>query len=118
MFSAPLRRNGDVIQGSGAQRSGVPLPLIPDSHLNAPPEPEHRFRFMEVVRRKLRERRYSPRTEEAYVYWIRRFIRFHERRPPKDMGEPEVTAFLSWLAVDEEVAPSTQKQAQSALLFL
>ena len=96
----------------------MPLPLIPDSHLTAPPEAEHRFRFMEVVRRKLRGRRYSPRTEEAYVYWIRRFIRFHGRRHPKDMGEPEVTAFLSWLAVDEEVAPSTQSQAQAALLFL
>jgi len=96
----------------------MPLPLIPDSHLTAPAEPEHRFRFMEVVRRKLRERRYSPRTEEAYVYWIRRFIRFHGRRHPKDMGGPEVTDFLSWLAVEEEVAPSTQKQAQSALLFL
>jgi len=96
----------------------MPLPPIPESHLAASPEPEHRFRFMEVVRRKLRERRYSPRTEEAYVYWIRRFIGFHGRRHPKEMGEPEVTAFLSWLAVEQEVAPSTQKQAQSALLFL
>ena len=73
---------------------------------------------MEIVRRKLRERRYSRRTEEAYVYWIRRFIRFHERRHPKDMGEAEATEFLSWLAVDDHVAASTQKQAQSALVFL
>jgi hypothetical protein len=47
---------------------------------------------MEVVRRKLRERRYSRRTEQTYVHWIRRFIRFHGRRHPKDMGEDEVRA--------------------------
>ena len=70
------------------------------------------------MRRRLRERRYSKRTEEAYVHWMRRFIRFHGRRHPKDLAEPEVTAFLSALAVEEAVAQSTQKQALSALVFL
>src|SRR4029078_2454753 len=96
----------------------MPLPLIPESHLAAPPNADRALRFLEIVRRRLRERRYSRRTEEAYVHWIRRFIRFHGRRHPKDLGEPEVSAFLSSLAVDERVAASTQKQAQSALAFM
>jgi site-specific recombinase XerD len=96
----------------------MPLPLIPDSHLTAPAEPEHRFRFMEVVRRKLRERRYRRRTEETYVHWIRRFIRFHDRRHPNDMGEAEVREFLSALAVQHGVSASTQNQALAALRFL
>jgi integron integrase len=73
---------------------------------------------MEVVRRRLRERRFSPRTQEAYAGWIRRFIRFHGRRHPNEMGEPEVSAFLSSLAVERRVATSTQKQAIAALVFL
>jgi integron integrase len=93
-------------------------PLIPETHLAAPPDPTRGLRLLEIVRRRLRERRYSKRTEEAYVHWIRRFIRFHGRRHPKDMAEPEVTAFLSALAVEEAVAQSTQKQALSALVFL
>ena len=100
------------------QSTRVPPPLIPDSHLDAPPDPERRLRFMEVVRRCLRERRYSPRTQEAYVGWIRRFIRFHGRRHPNEMAEPEVSAFLSSLAVEGRVATSTQKQAIAALVFL
>jgi integron integrase len=73
---------------------------------------------MEVVRRRLRERRYSRPTEEAYVHWIRRFIVFNHRRHPRDVGEREVAAFLSMLAVTEQVARSTQNQARCALLFL
>src|SRR5215831_10797807 len=96
----------------------MPLPLIPDSHLTSPAEPEHRFRFMEVVRRKLRESRYRRRTEETYVHWIRRFIRYHVRRHPKDMGEEEVREFLSALAVQDGVSASTQNQALAALRFL
>ena len=93
-------------------------PLIPESHLNALPDPEKRLRFMEAVRRRLREHRYSPRTGEAYVHWIRRFIRFHGRRHPKEMAETEVSAFLSSLATDGELSIATQKQATSALAFL
>jgi integron integrase len=73
---------------------------------------------METVRRSLRERRYSRRTEEAYVYWIRRFIEFHGRVHPAQLGDGEVAAFLSWLAVEERVAVSTQKQATAALVLL
>jgi hypothetical protein len=69
-------------------------PLIPMSHLTAAPNPERQFRLMEIVRRKLRERRYSRRTEEAYVHWIRRYIVFHDRRHPRDLGEAEVKAFF------------------------
>jgi len=96
----------------------MPHPLIPESHLSGPPNAERKFRLMEVVRRRLRERRYSRRTEEAYVNWIRRFIRFNGRRHPKELGEEEVRQFLSHLAVEEGVAASTQKQALSALVFL
>jgi integron integrase len=73
---------------------------------------------MEIVRRKLRERRYSRRTEETYIHWIRRFIRFHGRRHPKDMGEDDVREFLSSLAVEDGVSASTQNQALAALRFL
>jgi integron integrase len=73
---------------------------------------------MEVVRRRLRERRYSRRTEEAYVHWIRRFIVFNDRRHPRVLGEQDVANFLSMLAVTEQVAPSTQNQARCALVFL
>jgi integron integrase len=63
-------------------------------------------------------RHYSPRTIEAYVRWIRRFILFYDKRHPDQMGEPEVAAFLSELASGREVSASTQNQALAALLFL
>jgi site-specific recombinase XerD len=66
----------------------------------------------------VRSRHYSPRTEEAYVGWIRRFILFHGKRHPDEMAEPEITAFLSHLATERHVAASTQNQALAALLFL
>ncbi|MEO6879235.1 MAG: integron integrase, partial [Gemmatimonadaceae bacterium] len=94
------------------------LPRIPLAHLNAPPDPARRLRLMEVVRRRLRERRYSRRTEQAYVYWVRRYIVYHGRRHPKDLGESEVRAFLSSLAVEDRVAASTQNQALAAVTFL
>ena len=73
---------------------------------------------MELVRRRLRERRYAARTEEAYVYWIRRFIVEHGRRHPTELGEADVASFLSMLALKEQVAASTQNQALAALRFL
>jgi integron integrase len=81
------------------------------------PNPDRRG-LLEVVRAALRSKHYSRRTEEAYVNWIRRFVRFHNRRHPREMGEAEVSAFLSSLAVEGHVAASTQNQALSALLFL
>ena len=95
-----------------------PLPPIPASHLNGPAEPERRLRLMEIVRRRLRERRYSVRTETAYVFWIRRFIVENGRRHPADLGESDVARFLSSLALKDQVAASTQNQALAALQFL
>jgi integrase len=66
----------------------------------------------------LRARHYSSRTEEACVQWARRFILFHGKRHPSMMGAPEINEFLSWLAVERNVAASTQNQALSALLYL
>lgn len=75
-------------------------------------------RLLDEVRRRLRLKHYSIRTERAYVAWIVRFIRFHGRTHPRQMGAVEVEAFLSSLATDGKVAASTQNQALSALLFL
>jgi integron integrase len=66
----------------------------------------------------MRTRHMSPRTEEAYIGWIRRFIIFHGKRHPVEMGEPEVTGFLSHLASHQHVSASTQNQALAAILFL
>ncbi len=73
---------------------------------------------MDVVRDELRARHYSRRTEQAYCLWIRRFLRFHGMRHPRELSEPEVNAFLTHLATHEHVSASTQTQALSALLFL
>ena len=75
-------------------------------------------RLMEQVRAEIRARHYSRRTEDAYGHWIRRFIVFHGRRHPRDLGAPEISAFVTWLAVEQRVAASTQNQALSAVLFL
>ncbi len=74
--------------------------------------------LLDAVRAEIRTRHYSPRTERADVGWIRRFVFFHGRRHPKDLGEAEVSAFLSDLAVRRNVSASTQNQALSALVFL
>lgn len=93
-------------------------PLVPEAHLRRDEEPGRRFRLLERVRAKARSRHYSPRTEQAYVDWVRRFVRFHGRRHPSTMGEREVAAFLIHLATEKRVSASTQNQALSALLFL
>ena len=82
------------------------------------PETPARPRLLDRVREALRLRHYSPRTEEAYALWIRRFIVFHGRRHPTEMGEAEIATFLSNLAVKQRVSASTQNQALSAILFL
>jgi integron integrase len=94
------------------------FPLIPAAHLEATPQPERRLRLLELVRRALRTRRYSARTETAYVYWIRKFVLYHDRKHPRDMGAPEVSQFLAHLAIGRGVAASTQSQALAALSFL
>ena len=75
-------------------------------------------RLLPQLRSKLRLGHYSQRTEQAYAGWVVRFVRFHGLRHPRDMGEREVTAFLTWLAEERRVAAATQVQAQAALLYL
>src|SRR5262245_61272685 len=75
-------------------------------------------RLVERLREAIRSRHYSRRTEKAYWYWIRYFVFFHGKRHPAGMGANEVSAFLSWLATERNVAAATQNQALSALLFL
>ncbi|MEW6729508.1 MAG: phage integrase N-terminal SAM-like domain-containing protein [Pseudomonadota bacterium] len=75
-------------------------------------------RLLDEVRARIRAKHYSLRTEQAYLHWIKRFIFFHDKRHPRDMGAAEVEQFLSALAVKEHVPSSTQNQALAALLFL
>ena len=86
-------------------------------HEAGPPTPP-KPRLLDRVREAVRARHCSRRTEKTYVAWIRRYILFHGKRHPAQMGPVEITQFLSWLAVKEKVAASTQNQALSALLFL
>ena len=89
-------------------------PLAREAEAPPPPKP----RLLDRVRAALRARHFSRRTEEAYIAWIRRYIFFHGKRHPAEMSAPEVTRFLTSLAVEGRVAASTQTQALSALLFL
>jgi integron integrase len=73
---------------------------------------------LDRVRGTIRARHYARRTERAYCHWIRRYVLFHEKKHPLQMGEPEITRFLTHLAVEGRVSASTQNQALSALLFL
>lgn len=82
------------------------------------PAETNKPKLLDQVRQLMRLRHYSLRTEEAYVGWIRRYILFHGKRHPRDLGEEEIASFLSSLAVEGRVAASTQNQALNALLFL
>jgi integrase len=75
-------------------------------------------KLLDRVRQAIRVRHYSRCTEDVYVMWIRRFIVFHGKRHPSEMGDVDVSAFLSWLATARQVSASTQNQALSAVLFL
>jgi integron integrase len=97
-------------------------PLQPGSaHLSSatstdtPPPPT---RLMQQVTNACRVRHYSLRTEESYLYWIRDFIRFHNKRHPSEMSVAEVEAFLTHLAVERNIAPATQSLALNAIVFL
>ena len=76
------------------------------------------LKLLDRVRYRIRLKSYSIRTEQAYTGWVRRFIIFHNKRHPEDMGKAEIEAFLSYLAINRHVAASTQNQAFNALLFL
>jgi len=82
------------------------------------PAPRGEPKLLDQVRDLIRLKHYSIRTEQAYLGWIRRFILFHHKRHPKEMGKAEIEAFLTHLAVQENVAASTQNQAMNAILFL
>lgn len=75
-------------------------------------------KLFDQIRSVLRRRHYSYKTEKSYIYWVRQFVAFHGMKSPREMGAAEVEAFLTHLAVHQQVAPSTQNQAFSALLFL
>jgi integron integrase len=74
--------------------------------------------LLEVAREKIRTRHFAYRTEQIYLYWIRRYVEFHDRKHPRGLGHEGVEKFLSHLAVDAKVSASTQNQALQALLFL
>jgi len=80
--------------------------------------PDQKPRLLELVREKMRLNHYSIRTEKAYVEWIKRYIFFHGKRHPETMGQREIEAFLTDLAVTRNVAAATQNQALAAILFL
>src|ERR1700761_4664848 len=78
----------------------------------------HSTRLMDQLREAIRYRHYSLKTEKAYVFWVKRFLRFHSMRHPREMGAPEVESFLTDLATRQRCAASTHRQALAALLFL
>src|SRR5688572_32619674 len=80
--------------------------------------PNPKSKLLDQVREVLRVKHYALRTEEVYVLWIKRYIFFHQKRHPREMGASEVQAFLSDLAVNQKVSASTQNQALNALVFL
>lgn len=87
----------------------------PEMTATSMPKPK---KLMEQVSQALRTKHYAYRTEQTYVDWIKRYIIFHKKRHPKDMGANEIREFLGHLATERKVATSTQNQALSAILFL
>ena len=115
MVTVALRSSRTLSYPTSVESSGLAVALrVAEADPAGAPKP----RLLDRVRAAIRARHYSRRTEKAYVAWIRRYIFFHDKRHPADMGAPEVTRFLSSLAVEGKVAASTQNQALSALLFL
>jgi integrase len=92
--------------------------MVVDSGNPGAPVATPKPKLLQQVRDAIRRKHFSPRTEESYVHWIKRFVFFHGKRHPLDLGEAQVTAFLNHLARDRGVAASTQNQALAALLFL
>ena len=82
------------------------------------PDVGSRPKLLDRVRQAIQTRHYSRRTAEAYVHWIRRYIVFHGKKHPSILSAPDISAFLTWLAVERQVSASTQNQALSAVLFL
>ena len=94
--------------------SGAGLSIVREPHrLYKIVPPKSSPRLLDAVRQAIRTRHYSPQTEKAYVSWIRRFVRFHGKRHPREMGADEIRAFVSWLAVDHRVSVSRQNALRS-----
>jgi integron integrase len=108
---------GDCALRPGAL-PGASEPYLRVREPEEPYRPAPTRRLLDQVRDAIRARHMSPRTEEAYAHWIRRFILFNSKRHPNEMGPAEITAFLTALAVERCVSASTQNQALAALLFL
>ena len=79
---------------------------------------ENKPKLLDQVRQVIRIKHYSLRTEESYINWIKRFIFFHNKRHPIEMGEKEIGEFITHLAKNEKVSASTQNQALCAIVFL
>jgi len=103
---------------SGAAIVNKPQKQKPESFAPGQEKLQTQPKLLDQVRAKIRTMHYSRRTEEAYINWIKKFIFFHNKRHPVEMGEKEISAFLSHLAVAGNVAASTQNQAMCAIVFL
>ncbi|TDP04513.1 integrase-like protein [Roseateles asaccharophilus] len=104
------------VPGPFPARGTLRPPAAAGSALKLPPL--QAVRLLDQLRERIRYLHYSRRTEDVYVLWCRAFIRRHGLRHPAEMGGPEAEAFLSYLAAERGLAPSTHKQALSALRFL
>jgi integrase len=109
-----LQPRPPILYAPGAGRSPASAWIVRETGGADAPKP----RLLDRLRQAVRARHYSHRTEKTYAHWIRRYILFHGKRHPAEMGADEITAFLSFLATHDKVAASTQNQALSALLFL
>ena len=96
----------------------IPMPPAGAAVASAAADSPRTPKLLDRVRDAIRTRHYSFRTEEAYVGWIRRYILYHHKRHPADMGAADITQFLTALAVERHVSASTQNQALAAILFL
>jgi len=74
-------------------------------------------KLLDILRDKIRVKHYSISTEKTYIHWNKRYILFHNKKHPKDMGKTEIEQFLTHLAIDLNVSPTTQNQAFNAILF-
>ena len=117
----PLPSDPPIATPNEGLHGGVLLSSLGTGSRGLKQEPNRgrkRLKLLDQVRRRARTERLAPRTVDAYVQWIRRYVRFHDTRHPIEMGEPEISAFLTHLAADRQLSASTQTQAFSALQFL
>jgi integron integrase len=112
-----MRESKHVPSGRRRPRGGTPV-ARGDGQSFVTPRQRSRSPFLNSLRDALRVHHYSLRTEDAYTQWCKRYILFHNKRHPREMGEREVVAFLTDLAVTHNVAPATQNQALNAIVFM